>query len=236
MKLYNLFKEGKRRKRKFEKTSYSQCGEDLIVDFIFSCIEPDKQNGKYIDIGAHHPYHLNNTAIFYKKGWSGINVDPLSQNIALFDKERPRDLNMNMGIGNETAVRDFYHMDAETLSTFDKEVADQNVKFGHAIQIVEKIEFISVQDFISHQNIKNDIDILAIDIEGDMFFIIERFLAAGIRPKIIICESAIYAPKISDVVKDKELIERTEKNGYTLYADTFMNSIFVSNDYIKINK
>jgi hypothetical protein len=59
---------------KFEKKSFSQTGEDLIVEFIFNDIGVDYPS--YIDIGAHHPYYLNNTQIFYLKGCRGINIEP----------------------------------------------------------------------------------------------------------------------------------------------------------------
>lgn len=42
--------------------SYSQCGEDRILAFIFRSLGIDKPS--YLDIGAHHPYMLNNTMYF----------------------------------------------------------------------------------------------------------------------------------------------------------------------------
>jgi hypothetical protein len=59
---------------KFEKKSFSQSGEDLIIDFIFNALGISRPS--YIDIGAHHPYYLNNTAIFYLRGARGINIEP----------------------------------------------------------------------------------------------------------------------------------------------------------------
>lgn len=58
----------------FKKISYSQCGEDLIVSFIFNRL--GILNPNYIDIGAHHPYKLSNTAFFYESGSRGINIEP----------------------------------------------------------------------------------------------------------------------------------------------------------------
>ena len=53
-------------------TTYSQTGEDLILDILLK----DKPKGFYIDIGGNHPKKFNNTFLFYKKGWDGINVEP----------------------------------------------------------------------------------------------------------------------------------------------------------------
>jgi hypothetical protein len=46
----------------FTKVSFSQIGEDLIVDFIFQVRGIQKPT--YIDIGAFHPEFLSNTAFF----------------------------------------------------------------------------------------------------------------------------------------------------------------------------
>ena len=51
---------------KYKKISFSQCGEDLIVKFIFDCLGINSPT--YIDIGAHHPHYISNTALFYKNG------------------------------------------------------------------------------------------------------------------------------------------------------------------------
>ena len=47
----------------FKNNSYSQEGEDLVLQRIFS----EKKTGFYIDIGAHHPKRFSNTYFFYKK-------------------------------------------------------------------------------------------------------------------------------------------------------------------------
>ena len=60
--------------KKDAKVSYSQSGEDLIVDFIFQALKID--NPTYLDIGAHHPSFINNTFFFYEKGCVGVCVEP----------------------------------------------------------------------------------------------------------------------------------------------------------------
>ncbi len=72
--IYILFRKLLKRSIEFRKISYSQCGEDIIVDYIFKAIGINKPS--YIDIGAHDPHYLNNTYIFSKKGCKGINIEP----------------------------------------------------------------------------------------------------------------------------------------------------------------
>ena len=54
------------------KESYAQMGEDLVCDHYLG--EPLK--GVYLDIGAYEPIFLSNTYLFYKRGWTGITVEP----------------------------------------------------------------------------------------------------------------------------------------------------------------
>ena len=61
------------KRKNYKQISYSQCGEDLIMNFIFNNLRIEKPS--YIDIGAHHPFWLSNTFFFYKKGSKGINIE-----------------------------------------------------------------------------------------------------------------------------------------------------------------
>jgi hypothetical protein len=70
--------------------SYSQSGEDMILDTIFY----NQPKGTYIDIGANNPYVQSNTHFFYKKGWRGINIDALPGSMNKFRKVRPKDINI----------------------------------------------------------------------------------------------------------------------------------------------
>ena len=94
IKLYlNLF-----RHRFFKKGYYySKNREDLFLSNYFK----KKPKGRYIDIGAYHPYRSSNTYLLYKKGWSGINIDLSKTSIDLFKIARPRDINLNFAISNK---------------------------------------------------------------------------------------------------------------------------------------
>jgi FkbM family methyltransferase len=211
------------------KLSYSQCGEDLIVDFVFSARPPS--NKFFIDVGAHHPSYLNNTYLYYKRGWTGINIDPLSRHIALFDKRRPRDTNVCAGIGDETKQVVFYVMDPETLSTFDKATVDAYEQQGHKLLREEEVRFFSASDMIKTYELPSDVGLMSVDIEGNEDQVIRDFLDAGIRPNVIICETVYYSPKLPSAKKNKSMIEAISALGYRPYADTFVNTIFLCRDW-----
>src|SRR5262245_36761136 len=72
--------------------SYSQFGEDLVVRSHFA--DFDNSTGRFIDVGAFHPFKFSNTMLLSKLGWQGINVDCDPVKIDRFEKLRPRDQNI----------------------------------------------------------------------------------------------------------------------------------------------
>ena len=110
----------------FEKSSWAQQGEDLIVDFLFSCYVK-KQKVKYLDIGANAPKWLSNTYFFYLKNefGGGVLVEPNPQLCEQLMQERPQDIILNCGVGIEESVLPFYFMDADSLNSFSMEPPTQ---------------------------------------------------------------------------------------------------------------
>ena len=84
-----LFYLGTKYKYFTKKNSYSQFGEDLVIDNFFSNFV-----GTYVDIGCFHPIKYSNTALFHKKGWSGVNIDLNETSISLFNACRKNDNNI----------------------------------------------------------------------------------------------------------------------------------------------
>jgi hypothetical protein len=74
------------------RVSYSQFGEDLVVRSHFA--DFDNSSGRFIDVGAYHPFKWSNTMLLSKLGWCGINIDCDPVKIARFEKLRPRDQNV----------------------------------------------------------------------------------------------------------------------------------------------
>ena len=90
--------------------SYSQYGEDILLQGFLEDKWSWSYKGFWVDIGAHHPSNLSNTKAFSLNGWRGINVDASSDAIAKFNRHRKRDVNVNVGIGLESGILDYYRM------------------------------------------------------------------------------------------------------------------------------
>lgn len=100
---------------KFE--SYAQEYEDLIL----YCALKDIDKGFYIDVGANDPESLSVTKFFYDRGWHGINIEPLRAVCAKLAAQRPRDINLCIGLGKEHGKLELY--ERGMMSTFSEENA-----------------------------------------------------------------------------------------------------------------
>jgi len=194
--------------------SYSQYGEDLVIDGILE----NKKTGFYIDIGANDPTLLNNTKRFYDKGWSGINIEP---NPILFKKlteQRTRDINLNVGIGIQTEELPFYILSADTLSSFSYRDAKQNCKeFKERIVETLNIPIKPIIHIFDTYVKDKKIDFLSIDVEGFELGILQNNDWDRYRPKLILIE-------LQNNTRD--LLSYLKKNNYELVFKNSTNGIF----------
>jgi FkbM family methyltransferase len=212
----------------YSKTSYSQCGEDIIVNYIFSL--RGLINPTYIDVGANHPYYLNNTAVFYEKGCKGINIEANPRLINDFQKYRPLDINLNIGISNEEGELTFYIMEDNTLSTFSKEECDQLVKLGKKIRSVDQIKITTISNVLKYYFDDKFPDFMSLDVEGLDFIILQSIDFEKHYPKVICVESAEYS-NIGAGTRRNGIIDFLVSKGYYEYANTNLNAIMVKSEF-----
>lgn len=212
----------------YRKISFSQSGEDLIVKFIFDQL--GIINPGYLDIGAHHPYYLSNTALLYESGSRGINIEPdpsLFKNFILYRKE---DINLNIGISDRKGEQDFYVMNVPTLNTFSKHDAE---RFGfegpYKIEKILKLRTDRIQNVITQYANNKFPQFLNIDAEGIDELIIDSIDFSSNYPIVICIETITFSEK-GRGIKNDALIKKILSAGYIKYADTNINTIFVRQD------
>jgi FkbM family methyltransferase len=232
--LSGLFSNNKQNINLAYTRSYSQSGEDVIIKFIFDCI--GIKNPTYIDIGANHPYMLNNTILFYLAGSRGINIEPNPELFKLLNKNRGKDTNLNIGIAQEKGFLDFYLMSSSTMSTFSRAESEKLQK-----ETSIKLNKVVKTDTDSLPNIINQYahgifpDFLSLDVEGFEEVILQSIDYEKNSPKVICIETLSYTENNTEL-KDQHMIDFLLEKGYRLFADTYINSILVKDDIWKNRK
>lgn len=145
--------------------SYSQEGEDLLLTQLMG--EIALQAGFYVDVGAHHPTRFSNTWKFYQSGWRGINIDPTPGCMAEFEKLRPYDINLEMGISMYEGERDFYCYNETALNGIDNDRREELANSHYKLQDIIKINTKPLSSILDYHGIVlNAPNFLNIDVEG----------------------------------------------------------------------
>jgi len=208
--------------------SYSQEGEDMILRRIF-----EKQLiGFYIDVGAHHPKRFSNTYFFYKKGWSGINIDAMPDSMKAFNKIRPRDINIEKPISQKKEILTYYAFNEPALNGFSKELSDErDGKNNYFVKFTKDIETSTLKEVLEKNlSAGQEIDFLSIDVEGLDFMVLQSNDFDTYKPKVILIE--ILGSSLKSI-EESEISKFLEENNYSIYAKAVNTVFFIENSFYK---
>jgi len=205
------------------RVSYSQSGEDMILWFLLNHLGIELPT--YVDVGAHHPERLSNTALFYLLGSRGMNIEADPRLYEAFPRARPRDVNLNLGIGAEPGTLTFHRMSDPSLNTFSPVEAEKLTR-EHGIAVLEvlSVRVERLSSILARENLRPDF--LSIDTEGLDFEVLQTFDFDWHRPAAICIESISFALDGSGR-KDERIRAYLAERDYSVYADTYVNTIFV---------
>jgi len=205
--------------------SYSQEGEDMILKRLFE----KQKTGFYVDVGAHHPKRFSNTFFFYKKGWSGINIDAMPNSMRLFDKIRPRDINLEVPISDKKQKLKYYMFNEPALNGFSRELAEKrNGKNDYKIIYKKEMQTTTLEEiFKKYLPRGQEIDFMSIDVEGLDLQVLKSNNWRLFRPEFVLVE--ILGSSIKEITNSKEYKYLTEF-GYEIFAKTVNTVIFRRED------
>ena len=206
----------------FKRKSYAMDGEDIAIDLF----NKKKNNGFYVDVGAHHPIQRNNTFLLFKKGWEGINIDVNQFSIDLFNFLRPNDLNLQVAVSDkEGDISFFYQKRFSQLNTTDKKVAEENFqgKFQE-----RKVKCQTIENILNDSKYKDKkIDFLNIDVEGAEMKVLETLNFKIYDPSLICIEILGYR----DLIPEKREIEIKNNKIYKFLVDRGYKKIWSGSSY-----
>jgi FkbM family methyltransferase len=202
--------------------SYSQEGEDLIINRFLE----RKENGFYIDVGAHHPRRFSNTYNFYLRGWTGINIDAMPGSMDAFKLDRPKDINLEMGVSKIAGELVFHMFNEPALNTFSE--SEANRKDGlRKYKIIDKRKVNTHPlNEILREHLREDekIDFMSIDVEGLDLEVVESNDWEKYRPSLVLVED-LEKYALTELPLKSNLYKMLVSNEYELVAKTF-NTLF----------
>jgi FkbM family methyltransferase len=210
----------------FYTISYAQTGEDIIIDFLIRARKV--KNFTYLDIGANHPVKLNNTYKFYEQGYYGVCVEPDPHLYTNLVAKRKGDTCLNIGIaGIAKNAADFYVMENPLLNTFSKEEAEMTEREQHSkIKRMIQVPLKTVEKIIDTHFAGKAPVFINLDVEGLDEEIIQGFPFQKYRPSIF-CIETVHCTSNATSEKRIEIMELMKSKGYVVFADTYVNTIFI---------
>lgn len=213
------------------RSSYSQSGEDIIICDLFSRMGIDRPS--YLDIGCNEPVALSNTFRLYKRGSTGVCIEPNPRLFQKFSKKRNKDIVINAGIAFDSRKEAEYYLFADNahgFSTFSKDDADFWVNTGNdkvgrfKIERILMLPLFSINEIIATKFSKCP-NFISIDVEGLDLQILKSLDFEKFQPEVFCVETLIYSANNKES-KNIELIQFLESKDYFIYADTYINTIF----------
>lgn len=178
--------------------SWSQAAEDLAILAVLEDIE----EGRYLDIGAHHPTRFSVTRHLFQRGWSGVNVDANADLIPNFLKTRPIDISINYCVGDKKEYQ-LSVFDETAISTVNQEWDAKFLQENNVRISVRTVPGITLQKLLEEHFPTKGPDFLNIDIEGADLEALKsgsfNLLPRNLRPNWILVESN---PPLANTVKN----------------------------------
>lgn len=202
--------------------TYAQNREDL---YLFSYLS-DIKTGFYIDVGAHDPVKDSVTKLFYKQGWTGINIEPQKELFKKIQKDRKNDINLNIGLSNKAGLLRLRQFPGGGLSTFSDEMKDlyeHDNKMKTVPHEDYEVEVRTLQSVFENEAKGKTVHFIKIDVEGLEYEVIQGNDWKKHRPLMICIEA-------NHLVKDWHPL--LEKANYTKIFFDGLNDYYIANEEI----
>jgi FkbM family methyltransferase len=203
------------------RVSYAQVAEDLLIAHYLGRRE---EPVTYLDIGCLWPIHASNSYLFYERGGVGVCIDPNPDLKPLFDRQRPRDVFVNCGVGAVSGTLAYHRYEGAVFNTFSVQRVKELEKTAHlpgrrrvdtvevsvrpVMEILEELEWT--------RRFAHGFDFMSIDVEGLELEVLDSIDWTALRPRIVCCETLLVAHRL----QDNPVVDRLERAGYRMAGFT----------------
>lgn len=204
--------------RRGVRSSYGQFGEDAILQTLLRA-----RNGSYIDVGAFDPILYSNTYALYRRGWSGIVIDPNAALRPLYRIFRRRDTFVCAAIGGTGEGTYFRFKDAAYNTCSAEDAEKRQEERGLTLLSTQPVPFRSLKSIVKEYGITK-LDLMNIDVEG-MDLAVLRSHDWAVRPRVIAIEDSEFDP---DAPARSPAYSFLREKGYRLKGFARLTLVFVS--------
>lgn len=202
---------------------FSQVGQDK---YIYENFFKNKENGIFLDIGAHDGIDKSNSYFFEKYlNWSGVCVEPIPD---VFNrlKQNRKCTSINAGVSDRNGSAVFWRIQgySEMLSGLAENYNEQHkqrikkelkIHGGNLEEITIEIMDINT---LMHKNNINHIDYCTIDVEGS-----EEKILSALDPK----EIEISVLTVENNYNSETLRKLMKGKGYKLHSKVDFDDVYV---------
>ena len=206
--------------------SFSQEGEDLIIQRILKDNNIKFKDLFYLDIGAGHPLKYSNTFYFYIRGSKGISVDAFEKSISLHRIFRPNDISYNLLLGYNDEINNYYRYKQSELNTMNQNRVKKLESYNIFPTEIKKIKKTNIKNFFDITIGKDleKINFLNIDIEEGEVELLKKINWNIFKPKLICIE--IILDNFEDIY-EHESYKILKSNGYKICSKLLNSAIFI---------
>ena len=200
---------------------WGETGEDAVA----ASLLPELK-GRFIDVGASHPIFGNNTYFSYRRGWTGIAIEPIPHYGPLWKIFRRRDQLIRAVVAKQVNPITFQIFDNPLLSTSNKKISDFHKSRGLRSEEVT-VETVRLSELLPTKLSSIDPFLLNIDVEGNELDVLKTIDFINQRPRVIMIETWQFP-----WVERSEALAYLENNcEYKLVAYTGLTAILVPTEY-----
>lgn len=165
--------------------SYAQNREDVMLWRALQAVP----QGFYVDVGANDPSDDSVTRAFYERGWSGINIEPLSSHMTALQRDRPRDINLCVAAGATDGEVEIFDTPVRGWATASVSVAQLHQASG--VTLTACTVPMRRLDSILAEFAPPAIHFLKIDVEGFEESVLRGIDLTRWRPWVVVVEATV---------------------------------------------
>jgi len=195
---------------------YSQRDEEVYIKRYWG----DKDNGRFLDVGAWDGLRFSNTRMLVEQGWSGVFVEPSPSMHDVLEQRYGSDIRfriIKVGLGLHKGVFPFYDFSGDAVSSFDPNHAELWKEKGKRVPVMFDIPVITWKELLD--DVGRDFDFINIDAEAWSVGLIEVMPFKTLTKLRMIC--------VEFDRKEERVLRAVEPHGFKLIHKTSENLLLI---------